>query len=161
MRLAVLVMGVSGSGKSTVGALLAQRLRCMFLDADDFHPPENVAKMAAGKPLSDEDRGPWLEALSKRIAHADRVVLACSALKESYRRRLIAARPDLRIVWLRGDSELIRKRMESRRHPFMPASLLDSQFRDLEPPTGAIEVEVSRSPGEIVHALVRHLENDG
>ncbi len=158
MRLAVLVMGVSGSGKTTIGRLLAGRLGCAFLDADDFHPPENVAKMAAGRPLTDEDRAPWLDALADQLSRRERVVLACSALKASYREHLLQARPDLRVVWLRGEPELIRQRMESRRHPFMPASLLDSQFRDLEPPADATAVDVSRPPEAIVEELARILE---
>lgn len=158
MRLAVLVMGVSGAGKTTIGKLLATRLGCVFLDADDFHPPANVAKMAAGQPLTDEDRAPWLEALSERLSRHERVVLACSALKASYRERLALSRPDLLTVWLRGELELIRQRMESRRHSFMPASLLDSQFRDLEAPADAIAVDVSRPPEAIVEELARTLE---
>ncbi|MFN3683667.1 MAG: gluconokinase [Fimbriimonadaceae bacterium] len=159
MRLAVLVMGVSGAGKTTVGRLLASRLGCAFLDADDFHPPANVAKMAAGQPLTDEDRAPWLDALAQQLSRHDRVVLACSALKASYRQRLASARPDLRVVWLHGEPELIRPRMEARKHPYMPASLLDSQFRDLEPPTEAIAVDVSRPPQAIVEELTRILES--
>jgi gluconokinase len=138
----VVVMGVSGSGKSTVGALLAERLGVEFLDADEFHPPENVAKMAAGVPLTDADRRPWLERLNAELQNRKDAVLACSALKESYRRTL-AQGVDCRFVHLRGPIELIRARMQERRHRYMPASLLESQFAALEPPAGAIEVDIA------------------
>jgi gluconokinase len=141
----VVVMGVSGSGKSTVGALLAERLGAEFLDADEFHPPGNVAKMAAGVPLTDDDRRPWLERLNAELRQQKDAVLACSALKESYRRTL-AHGIDCRFVHLRGPIELIRARMAERSHRYMPASLLESQFATLEPPAGAIEVDIAEPP---------------
>ena len=149
-------MGVSGSGKSTVGALLAQRLGVEFLDADEFHPPENVAKMAAGVPLSDEDRWPWLERLNAELKKREDAVLACSALKESYRRAL-AQGVQCRFVHLRGPIELIRARMETRRHRYMPASLLESQFATLEPPAGAVEVDIAESPERCVEIIAAAL----
>jgi gluconokinase len=153
----VIVMGVSGSGKSTVGRLLAARLGCEFLDGDDFHPPENVRKMAAGMPLADDDRWPWLKNLNGKLLAAPEVVLACSALKASYRRVLAEDLADCRFVHLRGDIELIRSRLAQRKHRYMPASLLESQFAALEPPAGAIEVDIVQAPercvAEILDAL--------
>ena len=151
-------MGVSGSGKSTVGALLAQRLGAEFLDADEFHPPENVAKMAAGVPLSDADRKPWLERLNGELRRHKDAVLACSALKDSYRLTLSQG-IDCRFVHLRGSMELIRTRMETRRHRYMPASLLESQFATLEPPAGAIEVDIAESPERCVELILAALES--
>ena len=149
-------MGVSGSGKSTVGALLAQTLGVEFLDADEFHPPENVAKMASGVPLSDDDRRPWLERLNAQLRNRKGAVLACSALKESYR-RILAKEIDSRFVHLRGSIELIRSRMERRQHRYMPASLLESQFATLEAPARAIEVDIAQSPEDCVEAVAAAL----
>lgn len=139
----VLVMGVSGSGKNTIGEPLAQRLGWKFIDADDYHPPENVKKMAAGIALQDEDRWPWLDRLNGMLLNEKDAVVACSALKEAYRQRLLAGIADFAIVHLRGSFELIRSRVEARRHRYMPASLLRSQFDTLEPPGKAIDVDVS------------------
>ena len=139
----VLVMGVSGSGKNTIGEPLAQRLGWKFIDGDDYHPPENVKKMAAGIPLQDEDRWPWLDRLNAVLKKERQAVVACSALKEAYRKRLLAGIPDFAIVHLRGSFELIRSRVEARKHRYMPASLLKSQFDTLEPPRDAIEVDVA------------------
>jgi len=148
----VVVMGVSGSGKSTVGALLAGRLGTEFLDADEFHPPENVARMAAGVPLTDADRRPWLERLNAELRKRKGAVLACSALKESYR-AILAAGLDCRFVHLRGSIELIRARLATRSHRYMPASLLESQFATLEPPAGAIEVDIAEPPERCVERI--------
>ena len=141
----VVVMGVTGCGKSTVGAALAQRMGWRFLDADDFHPPANVAKMAAGTPLTDGDRWPWLDRLAAELRAIEQsggsAVLACSALKASYRARLAAA-GNVRFVHLAGDEATIAARLASRRHRYMPASLLASQFATLEAPENAIEVDV-------------------
>ena len=141
----VVVMGVTGCGKSTVGAALAQRMGWRFLDADDFHPPANVAKMAAGTPLTDGDRWPWLDRLAAELRAIEQsggsAVLACSALKASYRARLAAA-GNVRFVHLAGDEATIAARLASRRHRYMPASLLSSQFATLERPASAIEVDV-------------------
>jgi carbohydrate kinase (thermoresistant glucokinase family) len=138
-----LVMGVSGSGKNTIGEPLAKRLRWKFIDGDDYHLPENVKKMAAGIALQDEDRWPWLDRLNGILRQEKNAVVACSALKEAYRRRLLADIADCAIVHLRGSFDLIRSRVEQRRHRYMPASLLKSQFDTLEPPSKAIEVDVS------------------
>jgi carbohydrate kinase (thermoresistant glucokinase family) len=141
----VVVMGVTGCGKSTVGAALAERLGWRFLDADDFHPPANVAKMAAGTPLADEDRWPWLDRLASELrtieAAGGNGVLACSALKEAYRSRIGAA-GDVRFVHLAGDQATIASRLADRKHRYMPASLLASQFATLERPANAVEVDV-------------------
>jgi len=153
----IVVMGVSGSGKTTIGKLLATRLGCRFLDGDDFHTPENVAKMAAGTPLTDEDRRPWLERLNRELAARPKTVLACSALKESYRQILSQGLDDCRIVHLRGNIELIRSRLEQRKHRYMPASLLESQFASLEPPDDAIEVDVSKDAPQCLEAIAARL----
>lgn len=149
-------MGVSGCGKSTVGALLAQKLGVEFLDADEFHPQENVAKMASGVPLTDADRQPWLERLNAELRGREQVVLACSALKQSYRDAL-AAGADCRFVHLRGSIELIRTRLQLRRHRYMPASLLESQFAALEPPARAIVIDVARPAEDCVAAILAQL----
>jgi gluconokinase len=134
MRPPIVVMGVSGSGKSTVGAALAQRLRVPFADADDFHPPANIAKMTAGQPLDDTDRYPWLEAIGQWLAeHCDGGVMSCSALKRKYRDQLRKHCPTVEFLHLSGSPELIAARQSSRPGHFMPASLLASQFATLEP----------------------------
>ena len=141
----VLVMGVSGSGKSTLGAAIAARRGAKFMDADDFHPPESVAKMASGTPLQDADRWPWLDRLNAELRAAERrgesVVLACSALKSAYRERLHEGVARFRIVYLHGAFDLIDARLRARRHRYMPASLLQSQFATLEPPSNAIAID--------------------
>jgi gluconokinase len=153
----VVVMGVTGSGKTTIGRLLAQRLGCDFLDGDDFHPPQNVSKMRAGTPLTDEDRAPWLTLLNARLkAHHD-VVLACSALKDSYRRVLASGIVDFHLVHLKGSIELIRQRLAARRHRYMPASLLESQFATLESPADAICVDIGDSPADCVDQISARL----
>jgi len=131
----IVVMGVSGSGKSTVGAALAQRLRVPFADADDFHPPANIAKMTAGEPLNDDDRYPWLEAIGEWLAERciDGGVMSCSALKRKYRDQLRRHCPDVEFLHLSGTPEVISRRQASRPGHFMPASLLASQFATLEP----------------------------
>ena len=150
-------MGVSGSGKSTVGELLAERLGIPFLDADEFHPPENVAKMATGTPLTDEDRWPWLARLNRELQEKKDAVLACSALKESYRGALTRDLADCRIVHLRGSIEIIRARLAERRHRYMPASLLESQFATLEPPASALTVDIAQPPARCVEVIVAGL----
>ncbi|WP_036829527.1 gluconokinase [Phycicoccus jejuensis] len=131
----VVVMGVSGSGKTTVGAALAQRLRVPFADADDFHPPENVAKMSAGVPLTDDDREPWLRTIAAWLdAHAEAGgVVSCSALKRSYRDLLREQATQTFFLHLHGDRDVIAARMAGRPGHFMPAALVDSQFATLEP----------------------------
>lgn len=140
----VVVMGVSGAGKTTLGQALAGELGWRYLDADDHHPAANVAKMAAGTPLDDADRRPWLDKLNSLLQKEKHAVLGCSALKEAYRQHLTAGLKDFRIVYLHGSFELLSKRAAERKHRFMPASLLKSQFAALEPPAGAIEIDVAQ-----------------
>ncbi len=156
----VVVMGVTGCGKSTVGAALAGRLGWLFLDADDFHPPANVAKMASGTPLVDEDRWPWLDRIAGELraigAAGGSAVLACSALKEAYRARL-AAGSDVRFVHLAGDQATIAARLAVRKHRYMPASLLASQYATLEPPARAVDVDIELPVERQVEAICRAL----
>ena len=162
----VVVMGVSGSGKSTVAALLAAALGCQFQEGDDLHPPENVEKMRRGTPLTDADRMPWLRKIAAEIdgwrARGECGVLTCSALKRSYRDIIIGDRRDVVLLYLRGSRELIHQRMVARHGHFMPVALLDSQFATLEEPTPAehpIIADVSGRPADIAHEIVRHLED--
>lgn len=154
----LVVMGVSGSGKSTVGAALAQRLRVPFADADDLHPPENIAKMSAGHALDDHDRYPWLEAVGGWLAeHGEGGVMGCSALKRKYRDQLRHHAPGVRFVFLEGDREVIERRQASRPGHFMPPSLLTSQFatlEPLEPDEDGIVLDVDQSVDEIVQGYV-------
>jgi gluconokinase len=158
----VIVMGVSGVGKTTIGAPLAKRLGWKFVDADDFHPPANVAKMAAGTPLQDTDRWPWLDRLNAELktaqSRSESVVLACSALKESYRKRLTAGLQRFEVVFLHGELELIRNRLAQRQHRYMPPSLLESQYAALEPPANAIAIDVSGEPKAAIAAILGRLK---
>jgi gluconokinase len=153
----VLVMGVSGAGKTAIGGRLAARLGWRFVDADDFHPPENVAKMACGRPLDDADRAPWLARLNGEIASPGNAVLACSALKERYRETLRAGVADFKVVFLTGAYELLHSRLAARKHRYMPASLLDSQLAALEPPEDAIEIDVAADVEACVTQILRRL----
>ncbi len=149
------VMGVSGSGKTTVGAALAQRLRVPYADADDFHPPENVAKMSAGIPLDDSDRAPWLETIGAWLADhaASGGVTSCSALRRRYRDVLRAGAPDQLFVHLDGTREVIARRVAGRPGHFMPVSLLDSQFATLEPlddDENGLVLDLARSVDDLV-----------
>jgi len=154
----VVVMGVSGSGKSTVGAALGQRLRVPFADADDFHPPANIAKMTAGHALDDVDRHPWLEAIGEWLAaHPDGGVMSCSALKLRYRDQLRQHCPDVGFLHLSGSAEVIARRQASRPGHFMPASLLASQFATLEPLTAqerGFTIDVDQDIDAIIDAYV-------
>lgn len=148
------VMGVSGSGKSTVGKLIAEKLGAQFAEGDSFHPPENVEKMRHGHPLDDNDRAPWLAAMAAAIrdwnARGETVVLSCSALKRRYR-DVLRTGGDVRFIHFAGDKALIAKRLANRKGHYMPASLLDSQFAALEPPGAdeAITVGIDGTPAEI------------
>ena len=159
----IVLMGVCGSGKTTVGRLLAERLALPIVEADRLHPPANIAKMAAGQALDDQDRAPWLDAVAAEAARAaapEGVVIACSALKRGYRARLAGALGGARFVHLAGEPGLLRQRMTERRGHFMPSSLLDSQLTTLEPPEPdepALEVEVSATPEAIVAEIVGSL----
>jgi gluconokinase len=161
---ALIVMGVSGSGKSTIAEKLAERLNWNFEDGDTFHPASNVAKMSAGHPLTDQDRWPWLQAIADEI---DRVckagqhaVIACSALKRAYRDIVVHGRNDVRIVYLKGAQELIANRLAQRKGHFMPPGLLASQFKTLEPPDGSenpVTVSIDASVDAIVDDIVGQL----
>ena len=161
----VVVMGVSGCGKTTIARGLAQRLGWQFLEGDRFHPQANVAKMARGIPLDDEDRLPWLQQLRGAIAEARResqesgtgVVVTCSALKQAYRDLLMLNQEPFLWVYLRGEFELLRQRLERRSDHFMPAQLLASQFAALEEPQGAIVVDCGRSPQDLIAHLLNFL----
>jgi len=151
------VMGVSGAGKTTIGQALARELGWRFIDADDYHPAANVAKMATGAPLDDEDRWPWLDRLNSVLRQQKEAVLACSALKERYRSRLAEGIERIEWVYLKGDFDLIRSRLEQRRHRYMPSSLLESQFAALEPPGQAITVDVCADVADCVAAIAAQL----
>jgi gluconokinase len=151
-------MGVAGAGKTTIGQLLAQRLGWTFHDADDFHPPANVAKMRAGISLTDEDRVPWLAQLNELAKSANNashlIIIGCSALKARYRAQLAAGVDAMRFVYLQGPQDLIARRMAARRGHFMPPGLLDSQFAALEEPVDAIVVSIDQTPEAIVEEIV-------
>jgi carbohydrate kinase (thermoresistant glucokinase family) len=157
----VLLMGVCGCGKTTVGQALAEELGWTFVDADDLHPPENVAKMASGVALTDEDRWPWYDRIVAELRRLDKagqhVVLACSALKQAYRDR-VAGGGDVRTVFLKGDAATIEPRLASRRGHFMPSSLLASQFATLEEPRDAIVVDIALPVAAQVAAITRALQ---
>jgi gluconokinase len=155
----IVVMGVSGSGKSTVGALLAARIALPFIDGDDLHTPADKQKMAAEIPLDDADRAPWLDAIAAALARAP-VVIACSALKRRYRDRLRAAAPAVRFVYLSGSAAVLTERLDARTHEFMPPGLLESQLATLEPPVpaeNALTIDIGLKPEAIVDCAVRWL----
>ena len=158
----IVVMGVSGSGKSTIGELLAERLDVPFVDADSLHPLTNVEKMEQGIPLDDDDRWPWLQAVGEHIAAASGgIVVACSALKRSYRDRIRSAAPDVRFAYLEGDQGLLAARMAARHNHFMPPSLLDSQLATLEPlasDEAGVTVSTAATPQQITESIARRLE---
>jgi gluconokinase len=154
----IILMGVSGSGKTTIGQRLAQALGWPFYDGDQFHPPANVVKMQQGMPLTDEDRWPWLHALRAHIEtwvqQGTSAVLACSALKQTYREHLVIEEAEVKLVYLRGDYDLIHERLAQRRGHFMPPGLLASQFAALEEPEQGVVVDIVHPPETIV-ALIR------
>jgi gluconokinase len=158
----VVLMGVSGSGKTTVGKVLAGQLGWTFIDGDDFHPAANVEKMRRGVPLNDDDRRPWLNALRLRIdaacASDENVVLACSALKHAYQEYLERGEPAcVHYVHLRGSEELIRQRLAARKGHFMNPNLLHSQFETLEPPGDALQIDITPPPNDIAAEIQRKL----
>jgi gluconokinase len=158
---ALVIMGVSGCGKSTVGYLLSQRLGWPFYDADHYHPAENLAKMTQQIPLTDADRLPWLELLAdliqEHIARGESLVLACSALKAHYRTLLQRGQPEVRFIYLKGSFDLIYDRMRSREGHYMKASLLQSQFDALEEPEDALIVSIDQPVDAIVDAIIEGL----
>jgi gluconokinase len=165
MSAQIVVMGVTGAGKSTVGTRLAERLDVPFRDADDFHPPSNIAKMSAGQPLTDDDRWPWLDAIGAHLAahRGTGCVVTCSALKRAYRDRLRAAAAGLRFVHLHGDVALVAARQAARQGHFMPASLVPSQFATLEAPTpdeGVITLDVAATPDALVDDAIAALREN-
>jgi gluconokinase len=161
---AIVVMGVSGSGKSTIASMLAQRLHWVYEDADWFHPKSNIEKMHHGEPLNDQDRWPWLHAIADWIDATRRAgghgIVACSALKRAYRDILIGDRRDVRLVFLKGDFDLIARRIAARADHFMPSTLLESQFATLQEPQAderPIVVSIAPHPREIVETIVRQI----
>ncbi len=159
--MAVILMGVTGCGKTKVGTLLAKDCGWAFHDADDFHPAENVAKMKSGVPLTDDDRWPWLARLNAFLLDSERqgkrLVLACSALKQVYRDRLVHGCAAVRFVFLDGDIALIRARLEARQGHYMNPKLLDSQFAILEHPQDALRQDIAKSPAELVRSIKQAL----
>jgi gluconokinase len=159
----LIVMGVSGCGKSSIGKALAEQLGWDFYDADDFHPPENVSKMANGIPLTDSDRAPWLAALHDMISSSLKKnqpgVLACSALKENYRRQLMKDIDNVRLVYLKGSYDLIWSRMSGRKDHYMKPEMLQSQFDTLEEPTHALTIDISISIDEIIQKILGQIRD--
>ncbi|MFY7803119.1 MAG: gluconokinase [Limnoraphis robusta] len=153
----ILVMGVSGSGKTTIGQQLAKSLNFQFRDADEFHSDENIQKMRNNIPLTDADRQPWLEtmqaAIDQWLEHNQNVVLTCSALKDKYRKMLWRDPEQIKIVYLKGTFELIESRLKQRQDHFMKSDLLKSQFEDLEEPEGVILADISQTPSEIIEKI--------
>ena len=152
-------MGVSGSGKSTIGKLLSDRTGWTFYDADDFHPPANINKMNRGIPLTDSDRQPWLEKLKQLITNTlknnQQGILACSALKSDYRQILTSNNPEVIFIYLRGDYDCIKNRVQQRQGHFMQADLLRNQFDTMEEPEDAIAIDIALEPEDIVKEILR------
>jgi gluconokinase len=159
----VVVMGVSGCGKSTLGQALAAQLGLRYAEGDDLHPPRNVALMAAGTPLTDEDRQGWLQAVARELASDDGVVVSCSALKRSYRDLLRASAPALRLVHLSGPAAVLEQRLQARSGHYMPASLLPSQLQALEPPgddENPIVLDITQPPDQLLNQAVLRLRTE-
>lgn len=154
-------MGVAGSGKTTVGRMAAAALGWTYFEADDFHPPANIAKMSAGEPLTDSDRAPWLDRIRAKIdecrAGHESAVFTCSALKERYRARLGAGEPDVLLVHLTGDATTLLARLSQRQGHYMKPAMLQSQLDALEAPADALTLDVKLAPGEIVQQILRHV----
>lgn len=161
MTSAIILMGVSGSGKTSIGQALSQRLGWSFYDGDDYHSPQAIEKMALGIPLNDEDRLPWLETLSnllsEKLSAGENLILACSALKRSYRQHLRSGNDDLLFVYLDGDYDLIWSRMQSRGDHYMKPGMLKSQFHDLEIPEDALKVNIKQPISQILEEIIRNI----
>jgi gluconokinase len=157
----IVLMGVAGSGKSTVGRLLAGSLGWPFRDADDFHPPRNREKMRRGIPLDDDDRRPWLEAIrasiSRTVSRQANAVYSCSALKRAYRKMLAANTGDVKFVYLKGPKQLIAQRLTNRKGHFFDPALLQTQFDDLEEPCNALEVDIAATPETVAQSIIAGL----
>jgi gluconokinase len=155
----IVLMGVSGSGKTTIGQLLASKLDWPFFEGDDFHSAGNIEKMAQGIPLTDDDREGWLDSVANQIklleSKSRSGVLACSALKDSYRKKLASEAKSVRFVFLHGDYELVRERLESRKGHYMKSTLLQSQFDILEEPENSLEIDIKNSPQQIVGTIIQ------
>ncbi len=162
MAIAIILMGPMGCGKTTVGKILSETTGWEFIEGDDFHPEENVKKMATGTPLNDEDRKPWLLALhdnlNERLSNNQTCILACSALKQAYRDLLGVDQKQIISVYLHGTHALIKPRLGLRKHRYMNDSLLDSQIATLEPPVDGLRIDIDLSPHEIVTEIVKQLE---
>jgi gluconokinase len=158
----IVVMGVTGCGKTTVGIALAQKMGITFIDSDGLHSDSNKRKMASGRPLNDFDRAPWLRAVSETLLNHENVVVACSALKKSYRDMILAEAPTSKFIHLSGSKELISARLRERSHHFMPIELLDSQFQTLENlhhTENGKSIEISKPVDEIVMEIIAWIEN--
>ncbi|MEX2346710.1 MAG: gluconokinase [Balneolaceae bacterium] len=160
----LILMGVSGCGKTVIGNLLSKKLGLPFFDGDEFHPGSNIKKMESGRPLTDNDRLPWLNHIADKMEHLDEQnqggIFACSALKKTYRNILRRKQEtDIRFIYLKGERELIARRLSERENHFMPAELLDSQFNTLEEPEQAITVSIDQSPDEIVREIINRCTN--
>jgi gluconokinase len=161
---ALILMGVAGCGKTAVGELLARRLNFPFFDGDNYHPENNIAKMAAGIPLDDQDRIPWLtnlhDIISKHLQAGKSLILACSALKQAYRDQLAAGNPELVFIYLKGDFDLIYRRMQERQDHYMRPEMLRSQFDALEEPVDALTIDVDQSLEAICEQIISHCYSD-
>ncbi len=158
----IILMGVSGCGKTTIGRLLSEKLNLPFFDADNFHTDNNIRKMKAGVPLNDDDRKPWLQTLTEKIKEwneANGAILACSALKQTYRNILQSKSNDIIFIWLDGSYQLIQARMMRRKDHYMPPELLKSQFEALEPPSEAVRVSIDQPPENILSDILKTLNN--
>jgi len=159
----IVVMGVCSSGKTLIGSLLAQRLSVTFYDADNFHPQSNVDKMSKGIPLDDNDRLPWLEGIARKMPQWSKrggTVLACSALKNSYRDILKTGASNIKFVYLKGTKQVILERLRNRKGHFFPESLVDSQFETLEEPKDAIVIDITRKPDLIVEQIIENINKE-